>query len=177
MPGSTDVSGGRILIVDDQQSNLRLLEYTLRRGGYVAVTSTTNPLEVCALHRLNRYELILLDLQMPLMNGFQVLEGLRNAEGKQRVAVLVLSADPSQMVRSLEAGADGFLAKPFILAEVLLHVRLLLEKAVPAETDGPAPLLATVPAILPTVADPLIEPVQQGRTAIRARVGRSRTAS
>jgi DNA-binding response OmpR family regulator len=128
MPGSTDVFSARILIVDDQESNLRLLEYALRRGGYLAVTATANPLEVSALHRRHRYDLILLDIQMPRMNGFEVLQGLRSPGKEDSVAVLVLTADPAQMVRALESGATGFLSKPFVLAEVLTCVRLLLEK-------------------------------------------------
>lgn len=135
MLGSTDVFGARILIVDDQESNVRLLEFTLRRGGYVAVASTTNPFEVCALHRQNRYDLILLDLQMPGMNGFEVLEGLKNEE---TVSVLVLSADPAQMVQALAAGAKGFLSKPFVLTEVLARVHLILSPGI-EETE---PLLA-----------------------------------
>ncbi len=148
MPESTDVFDARILIVDDQECNVRLLEYALRRGGYVAVASTTDPLEVCALHGQNRYDLIILDLQMPHMNGFEVMEGLRNVEGELRVAVLVLTADPAQMVRALEAGARGFISKPFVLAEVLLRVQLMLEKTVSREIEEPAPLMATAPTAL-----------------------------
>lgn len=135
---STDAFRAKILIVDDQESNVRLLEFTLRRGGYVAVSSTTDPLEVCALHRQNRYDLIILDLQMPRMNGFEVMEGLAKVEGQDRVAVLVLSADPSEMVRTLEAGASDFLSKPFVLAEVLRRVQLMLEATVSREIEEPA---------------------------------------
>jgi DNA-binding response OmpR family regulator len=127
MPASADVFGARILIVDDSLSNLRLLDATLRRGGYVAVTTTANSLEVCALHRKNRYDLILLDLQMPGMNGFEVMAALKN---EAAVSVLVLSADPAQMVRVMEAGASDFLSKPFVLAEVLSRVQLMLERPV-----------------------------------------------
>lgn len=128
MPGSTDAFSARILIVDDQDSNLRLLEFALRRGGYTAVSSTANPMEVCALHHEHPYDLILLDIQMPRMNGFEVLEGLRCLVEEKAVAVLVLTADPAQMTRALAAGATGFLSKPFVLAEVLTCVRLMLEK-------------------------------------------------
>jgi DNA-binding response OmpR family regulator len=148
MPGCTEAFRARILIVDDQESNVRLLKFALRRGGYVAVTSTTDPLEVCALHRKNHYHLILLDLQMPRMNGFEVLEGLGKVEGEAGVAVLVLSADPSQKVRALQAGASEFLSKPFVLADVLLRVRLMLEKTVSTvsrDIEEPAPLVAAVP--------------------------------
>ena len=128
MLAPTDILGARILIVDDQQANLRLLEYALRRAGYLDVASTAEPLEVSALHRRNDYDLIILDLQMPHMNGFQVMEELMRVEGGERVVILVLSADPAQMIRAMEAGAAGFLSKPFVLAEVVLRVRLLLEK-------------------------------------------------
>ena|SRR5688572_27191843 len=128
MPALTDVFSARILIVDDQESNVRLLEHTLRRGGYVAVSSTVDSREVCALHCRNHYDLILLDIQMPHMNGFEVLEGLRSLEEENAVAILVLTADPAQMVRALESGATGFVSKPFVLAEIRDCVRLMLEK-------------------------------------------------
>ena len=77
MVTSNDIHNARILIVDDQASNVQLLVQMLRGAGYACVTSTTNPLEVCKLHQKNRYDLILLDLQMPGMDGFQVMEGLK----------------------------------------------------------------------------------------------------
>ena len=72
-----DILGAGILIVDDQESNVSLLEQMLGDAGYTNVASTMKPQEVCALHRNNRYDLILLDLQMPGMDGFQVIEALR----------------------------------------------------------------------------------------------------
>lgn len=143
MRSFTDAFAARILIADDQQSNLRLLEYTLRRAGYVAVSSTAEPLEVCALHRMNAYDLILLDLQMPCMDGFEVMAALPKVEGVERVAVLVLSADPSQTIRALEAGAADFLSKPFDLKELLLRVSRLLEKTIPGVLAVPATPVAT----------------------------------
>jgi len=128
MPASIDVLRARILIVDDEQANRRLLEYALRRAGYAGVESTSEPLEVCALHRQNHYDLIILDIQMPQMNGFQVMEALAGVPG-ERAAIFVLSADPAQMVRALEAGAAGFLSKPLVLAELVLRVQGMLEKA------------------------------------------------
>jgi adenylate cyclase len=149
MPALTDILGSRILIVDDQQANLRLLKYALRRVGYVGVASTTESLEVCALHRRNDYDLIILDLQMPNMNGFQVMEELVGVEGGKGVVILVLSADPAQMMRALESGAAGFLSKPFVLAEVVLRVRQLLEKTLSRSVPKPTRLLTTAPAIFP----------------------------
>ena len=148
MPGSTDVFHCTILVVDDEECNVRLLEFALRRGGYVAVSSTTNPLEVCALQLQNHYDLVILDLQMPRMSGFAVLEGLRNGPG-EKAAVLVLSADPAKEVRAREAGAAAFLSKPFLLAEVLRQVQLLLEKRAPPEIEEPAPLVAAIPVAFP----------------------------
>jgi len=131
MPVRTDVLGAGILIVDDQPTNLRLLELALRRAGYVGVTSTAEPRDVCALHRRNHYDLIMLDGQMPRMNGFQVMQGLADDGGK-KVPILFLTADSAQMVPALEAGATGFLSKPFVLAEVVRRVQLMLEKTLVA---------------------------------------------
>jgi len=65
---SADILNARILVVDDQKANVRLLENMLRGAGYACVESTTDPNEVCELHRKNRYGLILLDLLMPGMD-------------------------------------------------------------------------------------------------------------
>jgi CheY-like chemotaxis protein len=129
MEPATDRPAFKILIVDDQASNVRLLEHTLRRGGYTGVTSTTDPKQVAALQLENHYDLILLDLQMPGMSGLQVMEQLRATEGTPRAAILVMSADPGLMVTALEAGGDSFLSKPFRLNDVLERVQLMLEKA------------------------------------------------
>ena len=137
-----DALPGSILIVDDQQTNLQLIECVLHRAGYTAVASTTDPRKVCDLQRQNRYDLIILDLQMPHMNGFEVMEALAAVAGA-RAAILVLSADPSQMVRALEAGAAGFLSKPFVLDELVVRVGAMLAKAVTRSTGSfPAALSA-----------------------------------
>lgn len=137
MSAPHDLLRAPILIVDDQQCNLRLLEFALRRAGYVGVASTSEPMEVCALQGLNDYALIILDLQMPNMNGFQVMEELRKIDGGKRIAILVLSADPSQMTRALAAGAAGFLSKPFVLAEVVQRVHDLLDAGRVLRPDPP----------------------------------------
>ncbi len=127
MPLPTDAPP-KILIVDDQVSNVRLLEHTLRRGGYTEVASTIDPRTVAAMHLEHQYDLILLDLQMPEMNGFQVMQQLRAMEGGARVAILVISADPSHMLAALEGGGSSFLSKPFKLPDVLERVGVMLEK-------------------------------------------------
>ena len=91
MISSSDILKARIMIVDDQGSNVLLLERMLRGAGYVSIASTTDPNEVCDLHRQNRYDLILLDLQMPGMDGFQVMECLKEIETGGYLPVLVLT--------------------------------------------------------------------------------------
>jgi CheY-like chemotaxis protein len=80
MISSSDIHNARVLIVDDQEVNVRMLERMLRGAGHTSITSTTDPRQVCELHRQNRYDLILLDLHMPGMDGFQVMEGLKEIE-------------------------------------------------------------------------------------------------
>lgn len=117
----------RILIVDDQKANVSLLEQMLNDAGYVSIASTMDPREVCELHRKNRYDLILLDLQMPGMDGFQVMEGLKTIESDGYLPVLVITALPGHKLRALKAGARDFISKPFDLGEVLIRVYNMLE--------------------------------------------------
>jgi PAS domain S-box-containing protein len=127
MISSSDILKARILVVDDQEANVLLLEQMLRSSGYVSVTSTRNPREVCELHRKNRYDLILLDLQMPGMDGFEVMEGLKEIETGSYLPVLVITAQPDHKLRALKAGAKDFVSKPFDLAEVLIRVYNMVE--------------------------------------------------
>src|ERR1700678_830942 len=127
MINSTDILNASILIVDDKEANVILLEQMLREAGYVSIASTTDPYAVCQLHRKNRYSLIVLDLQMPGMDGFQVMEGLKAIESGGYLPVLVITAQPDHKLRALKAGAKDFVSKPFELAEVLMRVHNLLE--------------------------------------------------
>jgi len=122
-----DILHAGILIVDDQESNVRLLEQLLGEAGYTRVTSTMNPQEVCALHRRNAYDLILLDLQMPGLDGFQVMEGLKTNEADGYLPVIVLTAQPGHKLRALQAGAKDFISKPFDLLEVRTRIHNMLE--------------------------------------------------
>jgi len=134
MLSASDILNASVLIVDDQESNVLLLEEMLREAGYARVASTMNPHEVCALHRQNRYDLILLDLQMPGMDGFQVMEALKTNDADAYLPVLVITAQPGHKLRALQAGAKDFISKPFDLIEVktrihnMLEVRLLYKK-------------------------------------------------
>ena len=129
-----DFLNAKILIVDDQQANVLLLEQMLDNAGYLCVTSTLDPGTVCELYRENRYDLILLDLQMPGMDGFQVMEGLKAIETDGYLPVLVITAQPGHKLRALNSGAKDFISKPFDLVEVntrihnMLEVRLLYKK-------------------------------------------------
>ena len=127
MVSPADILNARILVVDDKEANVRLLEGMLRVAGYTSVESTTDPNEVCELHRKNRYGLILLDLQMPGMDGFQVMEGLKEIEEDGYLPVLVITAQPDHKLRALEAGAKDFVSKPFDLAELRARVHNILE--------------------------------------------------
>lgn len=130
----SEILHANILIVDDQEPNVLLLEQVLGDSGYVCVSSTMNPQEVGSLHRKNGYDLILLDLQMPVMDGFQVMEELKTNSTDAYLPVLVLTAQPGHKLRALQTGAKDFISKPFDLVEVktrihnMLEVRLLYKK-------------------------------------------------
>ena len=127
MISTSAIFGASILIVDDQDANVALLEQMLTGAGYVAVTSTKNPREVCELYRKNRYSLILLDLQMPGFDGFEVMEDLKTIETGGYLPVLVQTSQPNHKVRALKAGAKDFISKPFDLVEILLRVHNMIE--------------------------------------------------
>jgi PAS domain S-box-containing protein len=127
MASMPNVFDAAILVVDDREANVSLLEQILTEEGYSHVATTTNPQEVCPLHLKNRYDLILLDLQMPAMDGFQVMEGLQAIESETYLPVIVLTAQPAQKLRALKAGARDFISKPFELVEVTTRIRNMLE--------------------------------------------------
>ena len=127
MIAQADILNASILIVDDQQVNVKLLEQMLHEAGHTRVSSTMNPQEVCALHRQHRYDLILLDLQMPGMDGFQVMEGLKTNASDSYLPVLVITAQPGHKLRALQAGARDFISKPFDLVEAKTRIRNMLE--------------------------------------------------
>jgi len=134
MVSTDDILNASILIVDDQAANVQLLEQMLRGTGYLCIASTTDPHTVYELHRANNYDLILLDLQMPDMDGFRVMEDLKEISTDSYLPVLVITAQPGHKLRALAAGAKDFVSKPFDLVEVqtrihnMLEVRLLHKK-------------------------------------------------
>lgn len=124
---TTDILNAHILIVDDQLANVQLLDQMLREAGYVHITSTQDPRAVCELHRLHDYDLILLDLQMPSMDGFEVMDALKQTETGGYVPLLVITALPGHKLRALASGAKDFVAKPFDLVEVKTRIHNILE--------------------------------------------------
>src|ERR1700730_12871395 len=129
-----DILDASILIVDDQESNVTLLKQLLSEAGYTRVNSTMNSQEVCALHRKTPYDLIVLDLQMPGLDGFEVMAALKRNESDSYLPVIVITAQPAHKLRAVQAGANGFESKLFDLVEVksrihnMLEVRLLYKK-------------------------------------------------
>ena len=127
MISKQEILNARILIVDDQEANVLLLEEMLRDAGYVHITSTMNPYSVCKLHLENHYDLILLDLQMPGMDGFQVMEALKKNQADGYVPILVITAQPGHKLQALASGAKDFVAKPFDMIEVQTRIHNMLE--------------------------------------------------
>ena len=134
MPFSEDILNAKILIVDDNVDNLDLLAELLESQGYTSVTRTTEPAEVCELHEEKNFDLILLDMQMPGMHGFDVMKCLKEVEVGGYIPVLAISAQPSFNIAALEAGARDFISKPFDFLELnkrihnMLEVRLLYKQ-------------------------------------------------
>jgi PAS domain S-box-containing protein len=124
---ASEIKNASILIVDDQEANVMLLEQMLRNTGYTNITTTQLPTEVLGLHTEHRYDLILLDLQMPVMDGFEVLEALKAVEPGGYMPVLVITAQPGHKLQALKAGAKDFVSKPFDLVEVTTRIHNMLE--------------------------------------------------
>lgn len=120
----------RILVVDDEPANVRVLERLLERGRCGLATCLTDSREALAVFESLQPDLVLLDLHMPHMDGFAVLEALREATpADEYLPVLMLTGDGDRSVRerALELGANDFVVKPFELSETLLRIRNLLE--------------------------------------------------
>ena len=134
MTMNQDILAASILIVDDQDAHVQVLRGVLAEAGYTHISATLDSKQVCALHRQNAYDLILLDIEMPGLDGFGVMEGLKVCALDSYLPVIVLTAQPSHKLRALQAGAKDFISKPFDFLEVntrihnMLEVRLLYRK-------------------------------------------------
>jgi len=119
----------RILIVDDQQDNLDLLADLLAHEGYQHVTTVADSREAAARFAAIRPHLVLLDINMPFIDGFGVLEQLKQLEGAGLLNVLVLTGnqDAQTRLKALACGAKDFLNKPFSVPEVIVRIRNMVE--------------------------------------------------
>ncbi|WP_337172452.1 response regulator transcription factor [Gemmatimonas aurantiaca] len=134
-PPATD----RILVVDDEPEIVALVAYHLAKAGYRVATAASGP-DALEVARRERPSLIVLDLMLPGMSGFDVLEQLRTDDSTRDVAVLMLTArrEEPDRIRGLSLGADDYLTKPFSPAELVLRVGAILRRtgsATPVSAD------------------------------------------
>ena len=129
-----DLKNGKILIVDDKHANIELLVEVLHCEGYSNLKTTTDPRKVLGIIKKFEPDLILLDLKMPALSGFDVMELIKkerhnSLNPNKYLPILVLTADSSQPIklRALAAGAKDFLSKPFDIREVEFRIKNLLE--------------------------------------------------
>jgi len=127
MISAADILAARLLVVDDDIDALRTLQQMLTAAGYADVATMHDPRAVANLHRERDFDAILLDVQMPHMDGFEVMESLKPFERGGYLPVLALTAEPGHRTQALRYGAKDFLRKPFDPEELLLRVRNLLE--------------------------------------------------
>ena len=127
MIDATDILAARILVVDDDADAAQTLSQLLTTHGCHAVTMTTVPQDVRELHRSYDFDLILLDVQMPGMDGFQVMEALKELERDSYLPVLAITGSAGHRMEALKRGARDFLRKPFDAEELLLRVRNMIE--------------------------------------------------
>lgn len=121
-----------ILIVDDQQANVRLLEKTLLQAGYKNVAGVTDPVEGLALTAKTDFDLLLLDLNMPEIDGFRFMATMKDRlhdVDDEFLSIIVITAqtDAESRIRALETGARDFITKPFDRVELLTRIRNILE--------------------------------------------------
>lgn len=123
------IKSAKILIVDDEETSIRLLEETLNKDGYKNIVITSDSKETSRLYRYYKPDLLILDLNMPELNGFDVMEDLRQQENNNYLPILIVSNEESREIRNkaLEAGARDYLIKPFEPVEVLIRIRNLIE--------------------------------------------------
>jgi diguanylate cyclase (GGDEF)-like protein len=127
MISNNDILNARILIVDDQKANVNLLEQMLDEEGYQHVSSTMDPFSVYAWHRTNQYDLIILDLKMPGMDGFELMKELKKNEYECYLPILVITVQRDSKLEALKAGAKDFISKPFDLMEAKVRIYNMLE--------------------------------------------------
>lgn len=129
MVTARDITASRILIVDDELTNVQLLEKVLEHDGYRNFQSVTDPRRALDTYRSFRPDLVLLDLNMPVIDGFEIMERLKEIEKESYLPVLVLTAqaDLETRLRALRMGARDYVNKPFDISEICSRIRNILE--------------------------------------------------
>ncbi|HUI91699.1 MAG TPA: HD domain-containing phosphohydrolase [Chitinivibrionales bacterium] len=127
MVGKTEILKSRILVVDDEEFEVELIKRILTEAGYQAVDTSSDPRVVAPLHAENNYDLILLDLMMPGMDGFAVMAKLKAIDSSGYLPVVVITGELDKKIRALQSGAKDFLPKPFEPAELQMRVYNMLE--------------------------------------------------
>jgi len=142
------MQGERVLVVDDEPDIVALVAYHLAKAGYRVSTASSGP-EALQAAREERPSLVVLDLMLPGMSGFDVLEHLRTSEASRDVAVLMLTArrDEPDRIRGLTLGADDYLTKPFSPQELVLRVGAILRR-VTAGGGAPTDTIAIGPVVI-----------------------------
>jgi diguanylate cyclase (GGDEF)-like protein/PAS domain S-box-containing protein len=126
MAPETAFPDSKILIVDDNPANVKVLKQLLLRAGYLHTVTTTQPASVCALQQEGNFDLILLDIMMPGFDGFRVMESLNNVKAHPYPSILVITAQPDHKLLAMKAGAKDFITKPFDHSEILTRIHYLL---------------------------------------------------
>jgi putative two-component system response regulator len=123
-----DIRDCKILVVDDEETNVKLLELLLQRNGYHSICQTTDPREVEQIYQEFRPDLVLLDFNMPYMDGIEVMERIQEIEKETYPSIVVITANHCDeiKIRCLALGALGFLSKPFDGVEVLARIKNIL---------------------------------------------------
>jgi two-component system, NtrC family, sensor kinase len=129
MVDKAEILKAKILIIDDENANIIVLESALKQAKYTSLASTTDSRKAALLYQQLRPDLVLLDLRMPHLDGFEVIEQIKQIEKDSYAPILVLTAesDPAIRLKALQVGARDFLSKPLDLAEVLCRIRNILE--------------------------------------------------
>ncbi len=129
MVTTQQILDAKILIVDDEPVNVKVLEETLQYRGHTSLQSVTDSRKAIKAFESYRPDLVLLDLNMPHLTGFQVMEQLKELQANKYTPIMILTAyiDQSTRLRALEAGARDFLTKPFDILEVSMRIKNMLE--------------------------------------------------